>query len=151
MHRIGLIGALISLTTIPLIGCVKRTPASVLAPNSEASRQNIPETTQEVFHGVEILWKIPSEEVDGFVLVYGYKPDKLNNRLVVKTQDIRIIDHPEWGKVYQYLLRPVEPEKKLYFTLESFRGDQISPPSSVEAVPTRPLRNSLEELPGRAL
>jgi hypothetical protein len=83
---------------------------------------------------LEVYWRVPDIEVDGFVLSYGTKPDQLTERVRIEKDELRTLQDPTWGNVYRYVLLNIPKNEVVYFTLESFKGDQYSPPSSVQRV-----------------
>ena len=83
---------------------------------------------------VAIVWKIPQDPVDGFVVHYGYNKDLLSNEIRVKCDALEKFEDPANGFVYRYYLKSLPENKVIFVSLSSFKGDAVSRPSSVWAV-----------------
>jgi len=105
------------------------------SPNKASSEKaTIPERPVSANDALEIFWRIPDVEIDGFVLSYGTTKDKLTNRVRIEKAELSVVDDEVWGPVFRYLLRDVPKDQTIFFTLESFKGDQYSAPSVVQRV-----------------
>ncbi len=80
---------------------------------------------------VEILWKIPEEAADGFIMHYGFAADALTYRLRLQTSEIEQYQDPQFGPVFRYIIADLPPEKTVYISLQTIRGDVVSEPSEV--------------------
>jgi hypothetical protein len=102
---------------------------------SKAKKQDppLPEASvEEQRDSLIISWRIPDIEVDGFILSYGSSKEALTNRLKIEKADLKTAEHVVWGSIYTYHFKDMPQDKVLYYTLESFKGDQFSPPSAVQ-------------------
>lgn len=68
---------------------------------------------------LEVLWKIPAEPVDGFVLRYGFSREALTEEVVLKVDDLEKADDPDFGFVYRHILKNVPPSKRVFVSLAS--------------------------------
>jgi hypothetical protein len=80
---------------------------------------------------IEILWKIPQEEVEGFIISYriGQSGKPLQEK--VYAENLEKFDEKSVGFVYRYVVRDIPSSHTVYATIASFRGDQVSSPSEV--------------------
>jgi hypothetical protein len=92
------------------------------------------EVAASVKDALEIFWRIPDVEIDGFVLSYGITQDKLTQRVRIEKGELLVVNDEIWGPVFRYLLKDVPNDQTIFFTLESFKGDQYSAPSVVQRV-----------------
>lgn len=83
---------------------------------------------------VALVWKIPQEPVDGFIVRYGSSKDRLPNEVRVSVAELEKSDDPRFGFVYRYYLKGVSPSQTLFVSIAAFQGDVVSPPSNVMAV-----------------
>ena len=83
---------------------------------------------------VEIVWQVPEESVDGFVLYYGYEEAALDSEVSVSVDQIEQLDDPDYGKLYRYVLEGVVPDKTVYVAIASVQGDTTSERSEVIAI-----------------
>ena len=80
---------------------------------------------------IELTWKIPSEEVDGFVIHYGFDRQKLGSEIQVKVEDLEQYDHPQYGPVYRYYLENLPKTKTAYVAISALKDSYVSNPSEV--------------------
>ena len=80
---------------------------------------------------VEILWEIPQQPVDGFVIRYGFSRSGLDKTVKVKAMDIEKIDDPVHGPVIRYLLKDIPSDKRIYITVSAYSGDKESDASGM--------------------
>ncbi len=80
---------------------------------------------------VEILWLIPDEPTDGFILSYGFSEDKITNDLKLFSDQITVISDPVYKKVYKHILRGFPKNKIIYLQLVAFKNGEFSKPSKI--------------------
>lgn len=80
---------------------------------------------------IEILWAIPEEKVDAYLIRYGYARDRLEFERKLDVTRVETVEDSAHGFVYRHLLEDIAPNKKLYVSLISVRGDKQSEPSQV--------------------
>jgi hypothetical protein len=83
---------------------------------------------------IEIIWSIPDQPVDGFVLHYGTEPGQLSSEMKISVADLEKYQDPERGAVYRYILSNVPPNKPVYVALSSYLGDASSSMSEVQEI-----------------
>lgn len=71
---------------------------------------------------LEVLWKIPAEPVDAFVLRYGFSREALTEEVVLKVGELEKADDPDFGFVYRHILKNVPPSKRVFVSLASQSG-----------------------------
>lgn len=101
--------------------------ASTPAESASNSERVAPQTKQ----GTEIVWIVPSEPVDGFVVRYGPNSDSLTQEVKVPTSQLRPSADPMYGQVYRYVLQGAESMSPVFVSIASFKGEQISEFSAV--------------------
>ena len=79
-------------------------------------------TQSETEYGLEVIWDIPEENVDGYVIYSGQSPDNLDSELHIRISDLKVIDDKE----YSYTISPVDPDKPIYVAIAAKTGDLIS-------------------------
>ena len=82
-------------------------------------------------NAVELLWQIPTQPVDGFVIKLGYSRDHLDKELRVTTSALERFEDPKHGYVYRYVLSDIPRTHPLYVTIAARRGDAVSAPSEI--------------------
>ena len=85
-----------------------------------------PRATQD---DVELIWEMPSESVDGYLISYRYLPDSRPEEIKVPVTDLGKFEHKEYGFVYRYLLKGVDASKPISVTLTAYKGESASTPS----------------------
>ena len=80
---------------------------------------------------VEILWEIPKDPVDGFIVNYGYQRNNLEFMEKVYTPDVDTFHDPKLGEVFRYTLQNTPPDKTIYVAISAFIGDTVSDRSEI--------------------
>lgn len=87
---------------------------------------------------VEVIWAIPKDPVEGFVVRYGYSKGELKFEDKVASAALDRYDDPKHGFVYRYVLRNVPTDRSVYVTLSAYNGKDLSAPSPVfEVAPSK--------------
>ena len=89
---------------------------------------------------IEVLWVVPKDPVDGFIIYYGYDRSDLRFMEKVYTSDIETVDDGQFGHVHRYALENVPPQKAMFVAISAFNGEQISERSPVFEIPSENLR-----------
>ncbi|MGI6681319.1 MAG: hypothetical protein ACOX3T_07560 [Bdellovibrionota bacterium] len=92
---------------------------------------NAQSSTSLLISDVEVLWLIPNQEVEGFILSYGFDENNLNNKVQILTSELEVVSDPIYNRVYRYVLKNIPKDKKLFIQLTSFNNNEFSLPSKV--------------------
>lgn len=82
-------------------------------------------------NSVEIMWVVPAEPLDGYLIRYGFERDNLSYQLRVRWGDLTIQDTPSHGKVFVHLIESVPGNKTVYMTLSGIKDGELSSPTDV--------------------
>jgi hypothetical protein len=80
---------------------------------------------------IEILWQVPAESVDGYVIRWGTQREALTSEKKISLSEIQKLKHPDFGEVYRYIIQGVNTPDQLYVTLAAIHGKEISAASEV--------------------
>ena len=80
---------------------------------------------------VEIIWQVPSNAADSFIIEYGLDREKLDRKVELKPEQLEKYIDPEYGPVYRYVLQNIEPERDIFVSMSASAGGQTSPPSTI--------------------
>lgn len=80
---------------------------------------------------VEILWLIPNEETEGFILSYGFSENSIDNKVTILSTELSKVTDPVYNQVYRYVLKNIPRDKVVYLQLVAFNGNNFSSPSKV--------------------
>ncbi len=83
---------------------------------------------------IEILWTIPSEPVDGFVIHYGEYRDSLNQEIRVSRDSLERLEGPDNRPLFRYVMGDVPKNKPIFIAIASYRDNVTSPPSAAYEV-----------------
>lgn len=98
-----------------------------------------PSRERRVASDVEMLWEIPGEPVEGFVISYGYDDgSEFGRRMKVRAADLERFEDKQYGFVYRYVLRDIPADRPLRVSISAYNGEEISPPSQVVTVDSVP-------------
>lgn len=87
---------------------------------------------------IEVLWKIPEERPDGFVLRYGFERNALSFTVELQESEVEKFDHPKFGYVYRYEIDNYPPNKSVFVALQTKIGTKLSDPSDIfEVAPNK--------------
>ena len=73
-------------------------------------------TTDEV----EILWDVPTNNPEEFILQYGYKDDELENELILARKELEQVNDPGFGLVYRYIIQGIPKNVKIFVRLAEY-------------------------------
>lgn len=80
---------------------------------------------------IEILWLIPNEPTEGFILSYGFSENSLDNKIKLMSNELQEVADPVYNKVYRYILKNIPRDKIVYLQLTAFNGNNFSLPSKI--------------------
>lgn len=86
---------------------------------------------------VELLWRIPEQPVEHYVLTYGPEPEQLFHRVVIPLLKLETKTHTQFGNVYRYVLHGIPLDSSLYFTLQAGNEKGLSPEAPVQKIQVR--------------
>lgn len=110
-------------------------PAIENQPAEVALSAPLPEPSQD---DVQVVWRIPEDETDRFVVHYGFKADNLEHNLDLEASKVERLDHPKYGPVYRYILRGLPRDRTIFVSVSAVIDNVASHPSPAIEVP--PLR-----------
>ena len=88
---------------------------------------------------IEVVWQIPAEKVDGYVIRYGTEADRLQNEVEVRSEDVQRVHHEKYGDVFRYLIPNQPSDKTVYVSVAAVSKGHESAPSKVfEVAPEAP-------------
>ncbi|HMO01591.1 MAG TPA: hypothetical protein PKD37_05545 [Oligoflexia bacterium] len=79
---------------------------------------------------VEVIWKVPIEPVDGFIIRYGFDRNTVEGEVKLRVSEIEMVRQPPHGFVYRYVLQNLPVNERIFITISSYRGDRVSRISS---------------------
>jgi len=80
---------------------------------------------------IEIMWGIPSDPVEGFVIRYGYEEERLEFSETIQAAQVEKLEDPVHGFVYRHHLKNIPSDKEIFLTISAFKQNEESPPSRV--------------------
>jgi hypothetical protein len=80
---------------------------------------------------VEIMWHIPTDPVEGFVVKYGFERSSINEETRILTKDLEQVETPQFGKVFRFVLGNIPVDRPLYISIAAFSGDKVSKASDI--------------------
>ncbi len=80
---------------------------------------------------VQLLWQVPTEPVEKYVIYFGWSKDKLDQKVEIPLASLQKIEDPRFGAVYKYLLPDIPVDRTVYVSIAAIHGDIISQPGQV--------------------
>lgn len=103
----------------------------------EQPELNLPESTARqdapapAKSAIELVWEIPGETVEGYVIRYGLSSRNLDKEIRVNNSDLTRITDSRFGEVYHYLITDAPNDRIVYVTIAALSGGTESEPSKV--------------------
>lgn len=110
---------------------INNAPFALKQQSSDLLQQTPTITDSSQLDEVELLWRIPEEEVDNFIIHLGYDKDLLNQELIINPSQTEKIEHPKYGLVYRYILAKQPKDKPIFITISSVKNTVVSAPTPV--------------------
>ena len=112
---------------------------TVAARNARRPIRNKPESVslqqmaapQKQSAGIELLWSMPSEPVEGFIISFGDNPADLSQQQRVTMAELDKFEDPQHGFVCRYVLSNNRSDGSTFVSVRAFSGDQVSQPSAI--------------------
>lgn len=79
---------------------------------------------------IEVLWRVPTDSVEKYHVLYGSDPQKLEQSVVVPVTKLQKIDHPKFGPVYRYELNKIPVDAIVFVSLRAENSAGVSPATS---------------------
>lgn len=141
---------LVGLTGCSTIGALFNStanPAETSAESPTESPAQLPPPTEQQVKSdessVEIIWAIPQDPVDGFIIRYGITKAKLDHELKLKTNEIEKFQDPSHGQVYRHRIEKLSSREPVFVSLIAFtstptKGEVLSSPTEIIEVAPAP-------------
>ena len=103
---------------------VAEAPAEIPAPAKPATI-----ATPERVQPVEVMWRVPTDPVEKYYILYGTDEARLDKQVELSVKDIQKIDHPKFGPVFRYELKQIPSDKTLFISLKAENRFGVSAPT----------------------
>ncbi|MCB0317895.1 MAG: hypothetical protein KDD56_04005 [Bdellovibrionales bacterium] len=101
-------------------------------PSTKVEIEKLEPTKEVSVEAIEILWKIPSEAADEYLVKYGFSKDKLDHEKKFTTDELETVSDPEHGLMFKIVLdEPNISNKKVYITVSAISKENISEPTEI--------------------
>ena len=84
---------------------------------------------------VELIWQMPQDPVDGYLISYGYGKETLDFKLKISADKLEKYQDPKNGFVYRYVLKDVSNTKNLFVAINAYKDNQVSSLSQIMEIP----------------
>jgi len=100
-------------------------------PTTKVGIENLAEKKAGTLSDIEVLWQIPTQPVEGFIINYGFDKTALDQHVKIATQDLEKFEDPKYGFVFRYVLGDIPLSKTIYVSIAAYNGSKVSRPSEV--------------------
>jgi len=83
-------------------------------------------TVQKKSIGLEVVWEVPSEPTDGFVIRYGEDKANLTKEVTILLSELREEKDPIHGPIYRYVIRDLPTSTPIFVSVAAFKDNVIS-------------------------
>jgi hypothetical protein len=80
---------------------------------------------------IEVLWEVPTEPIDGFIVRFGEAHEALTNERRLSLEDIERVEDRERGRLYRYVISDIPNAQRVFLSISAVKGAAESPPSKV--------------------
>lgn len=88
---------------------------------------------------IVIKWLVPEEELDGYVIRYGFSATSLEYEERLEWSRIGTITDASRGKIFVHNLKGLPTDKTIFVSLAGIKDDKLSKPTAIFSVsPTKP-------------
>ncbi len=91
-------------------------------------------SASQTYSGIEVIWEMPDDDVDGYIINYGFERDKLDRSVKVAIAQLERTSHPDHGFAYRYIIPDLDEKRTLYLTISAYTGEKVSLPSPIQIV-----------------
>jgi hypothetical protein len=75
---------------------------------------------------VELVWQVPEDPVDGFIVHYGFQRGSLDHEIKVPSAQLERFEDPSYGFVFRYVLKEVPADETVYVAIAAYKGNTVS-------------------------
>ncbi len=93
-----------------------------------------PVPTESPYSKVELIWAVPPQSVEAFVIYYGTDAATLDQQVKVVVTDLDKYEDPEKGQVFRYVLDNLPKKQSVFFSVAPVSGETVSERSPVVEV-----------------
>jgi hypothetical protein len=93
---------------------------------AQESSANPAATVQKKSIGLEVVWEVPSEPTDGFVIRYGEDRGNLSKEVTILLSELREEKDPIHGPIYRYVIRDISTTAPIFVSVAAFKDNVIS-------------------------
>ncbi|WKZ57911.1 MAG: hypothetical protein QY326_04370 [Bdellovibrionota bacterium] len=108
---------------------------TVTDPEAAAIAPSPTDTAKSAHDDIEIIWALPSEPVEGFVIRYGTEEGKLDKETRILFSEVEQVPDPQHGMVLRYVLRALPRNMPIFISIAAFSMNEESAPSAILSVP----------------
>ena len=93
--------------------------------------ENLENSKKRILSNIELVWKIPEQEVEGFIIEYGKDKDSLSVKEKILLQDIEKYQDKKHGLVYRHFLKEIPSGETIFVKIRAYLGEVISESSEI--------------------
>lgn len=121
---------------------LEQVPINRPAPSTaRVAIEDLKEKKANTLSDIEIVWQIPREYVEGFIIRFGFDKNNLDQQLRVLAKDLEKFEDPEHGFVYRYVIGEIPLGQVVYLSISAFTGEKISKPTDLFEVAAEKFAN----------
>lgn len=98
---------------------------------SRVGIEDLKKKKESTLSDIEIVWQIPREIVEGFIIRFGYDKNDLNQQVRIEAKDLEKFEDPQHGFVYRYVIGDIPLGQVVYLSIAAFTGEKISKPTDI--------------------
>lgn len=104
-------------------------PSAPDSPTTKVGVEDFEVSKDRTISDIEVIWQIPEETVDGYLITYGYEPENLDQQVKLQAQSIEKFEDKHHGFVFRHVLSGIPLSKTVYISISAYNGNVVSGPS----------------------
>ena len=93
--------------------------------------ENLTENRNRTLSDIEVVWAIPDEKVEGYVINYGFEANQMDRVIKLKSANLEKFEDKNYGFVFRYVLSGIPRARTVYIAISAYNGTMVSAPSKV--------------------
>jgi predicted small lipoprotein YifL len=93
--------------------------------------ENLDESRSRTLSDIEVVWAIPDDSVEGYIITYGFDPSNMDRVIKLKSSNLEKFQDKNYGFVYRYVLSGIPLARTVYVSISAYNGTLVSAPSKI--------------------
>ena len=93
--------------------------------------ESLNESRSRTLSDIEVVWAIPDEKVEGYIITYGFEANQMDRVIKLKSANLEKFEDKNYGFVFRYVLSGIPLSRTVFIAISAYNGTLVSVPSKV--------------------